>query len=168
MLALNVRHARPQDSGQPLSTNSTAPPHHRQAEAGSACVVRSGGHINPAVTLGLLLANKISVMRAVCYMVSQVLGGLVGVAIVKAVWPHLRPSVAVLRTVRPGAPAATWSHSCTSLPPCDHRWHGCLIVTFAVAYILLSLFQANCQKDSVYKPRRMCASICGRPGGVEM
>ena len=46
---------------------------------------RSGGHINPAVTLGLLLANKITVMRAICYMIAQVLGGLVGVAIVKQV-----------------------------------------------------------------------------------
>ena len=87
---------------------------HKQAEAKSACVVCSGGHINPAVTLGLLLANKISVMRAFCYMVSQVLGGLVGVAIVKAVWPHLRPCVALLGLVRPNAPSATWSRKCSA------------------------------------------------------
>ena len=83
-------------------------------------MVHSGGHINPSVTLGLLLANKISVMRAFCYMVSQVLGGLVGVAIVKAVRPRLRPSVALLGLARPSAPSATWLHSCTSSPPCGH------------------------------------------------
>ena len=101
--------------------------------------MRSGGHINPAVTLGLLLANKISVMRAFCYMVSQVLGGLVGVAIVKAVCHRLRSS-GCARDCTP------WCACCymVAQPACDHRWHGRSIVTFAVAYILLGLLQANC------------------------
>ncbi|WOL08087.1 hypothetical protein Cni_G16839 [Canna indica] len=34
----------------------------------------SGGHINPAVTFGLLLARKVSLVRAVLYMVAQCLG----------------------------------------------------------------------------------------------
>ncbi|KAF7828991.1 aquaporin PIP2-7 [Senna tora] len=44
----------------------------------------SGGHINPAVTLGLLVARKVSLVRAVGYMVSQCMGGVCGVALVKA------------------------------------------------------------------------------------
>ncbi|KAL5569314.1 hypothetical protein UlMin_025889 [Ulmus minor] len=44
----------------------------------------SGGHINPAVTFGLLLARKVSLIRAVLYMVSQSLGAIAGVALVKA------------------------------------------------------------------------------------
>jgi glycerol uptake facilitator-like aquaporin len=51
----------------------------------SAPAQRSGGHINPAVTFGLLVANKISLQRAVCYIIAQLLGGLVGVGLVKAV-----------------------------------------------------------------------------------
>lgn len=45
----------------------------------------SGGHINPAVTFGLLLARKLSLVRAVAYMVFQCLGATAGVGLVKAV-----------------------------------------------------------------------------------
>ncbi|CAL2242435.1 unnamed protein product [Prunus armeniaca] len=44
----------------------------------------SGGHINPAVTFGLFLARKVSLVRAVLYMVAQSLGAIAGVALVKA------------------------------------------------------------------------------------
>lgn len=44
----------------------------------------SGGHINPAVTFGLFLARKVSLIRAVLYMVAQCLGAICGVALVKA------------------------------------------------------------------------------------
>ncbi|XP_073023894.1 probable aquaporin PIP2-8 [Primulina eburnea] len=44
----------------------------------------SGGHINPAVTLGLFLARKLSLVRAVAYMVAQCLGAICGVGLVKA------------------------------------------------------------------------------------
>ncbi|KAL7214806.1 hypothetical protein ACSBR1_027064 [Camellia fascicularis] len=43
----------------------------------------SGGHINPAVTFGLLLARKLSLTRAVFYMVMQCLGATCGAAVVK-------------------------------------------------------------------------------------
>ncbi|KAL6980364.1 Aquaporin PIP2-1 [Sarracenia purpurea var. burkii] len=44
----------------------------------------SGGHINPAVTFGLFLARKVSLIRAVLYMVAQCLGAISGVGLVKA------------------------------------------------------------------------------------
>uniref|UniRef100_A0A7N0R9C4 Uncharacterized protein n=1 Tax=Kalanchoe fedtschenkoi TaxID=63787 RepID=A0A7N0R9C4_KALFE len=44
----------------------------------------SGGHINPAVTFGLFLARKVSLVRAVLYIVAQSLGAIVGVGFVKA------------------------------------------------------------------------------------
>ncbi|WP_146070423.1 aquaporin, partial [Arthrobacter sp. GMC3] len=44
----------------------------------------SGGHINPAVTFGLLLARKLSAPRAIAYMVAQCLGAICGVGLVKA------------------------------------------------------------------------------------
>ncbi|KAG5547638.1 hypothetical protein RHGRI_013360 [Rhododendron griersonianum] len=47
-----------------------------------------GGHINPAVTLGLLLARKVSLIRAVAYMVAQCLGAISGVGLVKAFMKH--------------------------------------------------------------------------------
>lgn len=44
----------------------------------------SGGHINPAVTFGLFLARKVSLLRALAYMVAQCLGAICGVGLVKA------------------------------------------------------------------------------------
>ncbi|XP_023543139.1 aquaporin PIP2-2-like [Cucurbita pepo subsp. pepo] len=44
----------------------------------------SGGHINPAVTFGLFLARKVSLVRAVLYMAAQCLGAICGCALVKS------------------------------------------------------------------------------------
>lgn len=38
----------------------------------------SGGHFNPAVTLGVFIAGDIHYMLALGYFVSQILGGLIG------------------------------------------------------------------------------------------
>lgn len=43
----------------------------------------SGGHINPAVTFGLFLARKVSLVRAVMYMVAQCGGAICGCGLVK-------------------------------------------------------------------------------------
>ncbi|KAH6761061.1 plasma membrane intrinsic protein 1 [Perilla frutescens var. hirtella] len=43
----------------------------------------SGGHINPAVTFGLFLARKLSLTRAVFYIVMQCLGAICGAGVVK-------------------------------------------------------------------------------------
>ncbi|KAF8788986.1 Aquaporin AQPAn.G like protein [Argiope bruennichi] len=47
----------------------------------------SGGHINPAVTAGMLVAGKISVLRALMYIVMQCAGGIAGAAVLKSVTP---------------------------------------------------------------------------------
>lgn len=41
----------------------------------------SGCHINPAVTLGMLLARRVTVRTAVEYWIAQVVGGIVGAAL---------------------------------------------------------------------------------------
>ncbi|XP_020259728.1 probable aquaporin PIP2-2 [Asparagus officinalis] len=43
----------------------------------------SGGHINPAVTFGLFLARKVSLIRALLYMIAQCLGAICGVGLIK-------------------------------------------------------------------------------------
>ena len=40
------------------------------------------GHLNPAITVGALVANKISCMRAVAYVFMQIAGAIVGTAFV--------------------------------------------------------------------------------------
>uniref|UniRef100_M1BVL3 Plasma intrinsic protein 2,1 n=1 Tax=Solanum tuberosum TaxID=4113 RepID=M1BVL3_SOLTU len=44
----------------------------------------SGGHINPAVTFGLFLARKVSLVRAIMYIVAQCLGAICGCGLVKS------------------------------------------------------------------------------------
>ena len=43
----------------------------------------SGGHMNPAVTVGMLFAFQISPLRAILYVIAQCGGGLLGSLILK-------------------------------------------------------------------------------------
>lgn len=43
----------------------------------------SGGHVNPAVTIAMLVAGRISLIRAVFYIIFQCLGAIAGTAAVK-------------------------------------------------------------------------------------
>ena len=49
----------------------------------------SGGHINPAVTVALLVTRKISVVRAVLFVVAQCIGAMIGAALLKVLWKAL-------------------------------------------------------------------------------
>jgi aquaporin Z len=42
----------------------------------------SGGHFNPAVTLGVLVARRIEPREAIVYLVSQIVGAVIGAAII--------------------------------------------------------------------------------------
>jgi aquaporin Z len=45
----------------------------------------SGCHINPAVTIGMLVANKIKAKDALFYIIAQCIGGIIGAAILWAI-----------------------------------------------------------------------------------
>ena len=47
----------------------------------------SGGHINPAVTFGALVTGKISLIRAIMYIVAQLVGAVIGALLLAAVIP---------------------------------------------------------------------------------
>jgi aquaporin Z len=81
-----------------------------------ACMPTSGGHINPAITIGFLLTGKIKPVAGVAYIVIQLIGGVVaalavlalfgpeaGEKIVRAGTPDLgagvTPSVALLAEI---------------------------------------------------------------------
>src|SRR3989338_2166263 len=49
----------------------------------SSTAAISGGHLNPAVTIGLLTVKKINLKNAVGYILSQCLGAIVAAALVK-------------------------------------------------------------------------------------
>ncbi|TAK56901.1 MAG: aquaporin, partial [Bacteroidetes bacterium] len=68
----------------------------------------SGGHFNPAVTMGVLAGGKITVRDALAYIIAQLFGGFVGALAIKAVFagavwqshqlgtPMLGPTVEVM------------------------------------------------------------------------
>lgn len=60
-------------------------------ELSSCWFCPAGGHLNPAVSLGFVLARKISVLRFLCYVIAQMVGAITGSALVYAVRNKLRP-----------------------------------------------------------------------------
>src|SRR2546426_2317712 len=60
----------------------------------------SGGHINPAVTFGLWIANRVEGNLAWQYILAQVLGAVTGAALVKAVLPRMAVGLALVGTPR--------------------------------------------------------------------
>ncbi len=60
----------------------------------------SGGHINPAVTLGLWLGNRFAGRLVWQYVLAQVLGAVAGAALVKAVLPSMAVGLALVGTPR--------------------------------------------------------------------
>lgn len=53
----------------------------------------SGGHFNPAVTISMLVAKRISIKEAIPYIVSQLIGAIVAAASLKAIIPDLGSAV---------------------------------------------------------------------------
>lgn len=47
------------------------------------CIFFSGGHFNPAVTLGVTLSGGLPLFLAPGYMIGQVIGGILGAALVR-------------------------------------------------------------------------------------
>ncbi|XP_075055231.1 aquaporin-5-like [Mixophyes fleayi] len=65
----------------------------------------SGAHINPAVTVAFLLGSQISVLRALFYIVAQLVGAIAGAGILHAVAPaDIRGNLAInsVTAVSPG------------------------------------------------------------------
>jgi aquaporin Z len=74
----------------------------------SATMRISGGHLNPAVTLGLLVARRTNAQTAVAYIVAQCLAAVVAAALLKGLYPS-----AVLRATSLGTPHLAASVSLT-------------------------------------------------------
>ncbi|KAM4702068.1 aquaporin-5-like [Discoglossus pictus] len=61
----------------------------------------SGGHMNPAVTFAFLIGSHISLLRAVCYIIAQIVGGITGAGILYGVVPRSVLGNLAINTVSP-------------------------------------------------------------------
>ncbi|CAI5765228.1 aquaporinaquaporin-2-like-like [Podarcis lilfordi] len=58
----------------------------------------SGAHINPAVTVACLVGSQVSFLRAIFYVVAQILGAVTGAALLHQITPpHIRGSLSINR-----------------------------------------------------------------------
>lgn len=65
----------------------------------------SGGHFNPAVTVGLMLFGHISVVSAIIYIICQCGGAILGVGFVKAFFPRKTANQVAYGLNAPSCPA---------------------------------------------------------------
>lgn len=70
----------------------------------------SGAHFNPAVTLGALIAGRIRAADALYYVVAQVLGGIVGAAVLVAIYAN-NPVIPPIKQFISGAAMGYSQHS---------------------------------------------------------
>ncbi|XP_060951204.1 aquaporin-8-like [Limanda limanda] len=62
----------------------------------------SGGHFNPAVTLSVYLCGGMELILTVPYLVAQILGGMIGAALTKAIYPTSLYDFALGGAIQPG------------------------------------------------------------------
>ncbi|NXX16698.1 MIP protein, partial [Podargus strigoides] len=62
----------------------------------------SGGHVNPAITLALLLASQLSLPRALGYLLAQLLGALAGAGVLYGLTPAPVRGTLGLSALHPG------------------------------------------------------------------
>ena len=55
----------------------------------------SGGHLNPAVSLGALIRGALSVSGFVAYIIAQFVGGALAALLSLVVWPHAEKSLTI-------------------------------------------------------------------------
>uniref|UniRef100_A0A8C3RXY9 Aquaporin 14 n=1 Tax=Chelydra serpentina TaxID=8475 RepID=A0A8C3RXY9_CHESE len=91
-----------QSSGAGSEPSGTAPLHVSLAFGSSAALMSycalplSGGHLNPAVTVSMLVAVKVRPAWAMCYILAQLLGGITASALLYGLTPeHARGQMGV-------------------------------------------------------------------------
>jgi aquaporin Z len=83
----------------------------------------SGGHLNPAITLGVLAARRIDARSAAAYIVAQLLGGVLAALLIRMVYP-----LGVVRPISLGTPTVANTI----------QFHQAMIIEGVMAFFLVS------------------------------
>jgi aquaporin Z len=117
----------------------------------------SGCHVNPAVTLGMLLAKRITVMDAVGYWIAQFLGGIAGALLL--LWlmisTHLFPGYS---RAREGLGANAWGSPSSLLRASAG---GAFLVEVIVTAIFVLVVLSVTSKGSGASNRLVCGGMIG-------
>jgi len=98
----------------------------------SALVHISGGHINPAVTLGLLVMGRIPLVRAAAYILAQCCGGLIGAGLLAA-----------------SLPRSQWHGLGATVPaPFMSKWHAFFFEFVVTSAFILVVVATACDQQS--------------------
>jgi aquaporin Z len=89
----------------------------------------SGGHLNPAVTLGILAARRTDVRSAGAYIVAQLLGAVLAALLIKMLYPP-----GVVRPISLGTPAIANSI----------QFHQAIVLEAVMAFFLVSAVFGTC------------------------
>ena len=98
----------------------------------------SGCHVNPAVTLGMLVTRKVSVVQAVGYWVAQFAGALAGAAVVLVVAKGMAGGfdLAAL-TVAEGSKNVLATNGFGSQSPGGYAAGACIIIEIIATFLLV-------------------------------
>jgi MIP family channel proteins len=87
----------------------------------------SGGHLNPAITIGFWVTKRLTTFQSIAYWIAQILGGLAAAFLLAVILPE-----SVWRPVSLGA---------TDLAPDFGRWQGMLleaVLTFILVFVVFA------------------------------
>lgn len=94
----------------------------------------SGAHVNPAVTLGLLVGGKMELNRAAIYWVSQLIGGLLAAVVLRIVLDGIQDGVPPIKAVE--------SLGQTAPAPGINALHIVLIEGILTFFLVSTVYQA--------------------------
>ncbi|HXH60794.1 MAG TPA: aquaporin [Fimbriimonadaceae bacterium] len=115
----------------------------------SATMHVSGGHLNPSVTLAMLMTRRIKFIDALCYIIVQLAAGFVAAWLIKSVGLFNGPSaVDGVQTVMQGTPAIADALNGRGLPAHDAVMSAWLLEAIATFFLVFAIFGTAVDKRS--------------------
>eukprot|EP00244_Chara_vulgaris_P012036 TRINITY_DN618_c0_g1_i2.p1 TRINITY_DN618_c0_g1~~TRINITY_DN618_c0_g1_i2.p1 ORF type:complete len:309 (+),score=42.99 TRINITY_DN618_c0_g1_i2:66-929(+) len=101
----------------------------------------SGGHINPAVTFGMLLTGRINLMRSIMYWVAQFVGAIFGSGLITGIAPNKAEGFLGTHLINKKIYASEAANMTLSSVPTEHIQVGTgflteVVITFILVFVI--------------------------------